>query len=254
MTEQVKESLSAWLDGEASEIEIHRLVRHYTADAAANGAAEDRSGSPETSESSVSESLRASGLRYQHMRTVLRREHGNIGLSHEIHMSLHASISAAIADEPAHSTGSVSVLGAAKPRPMWIKPVGGLAAAASLVLAVFVGTQLDLQPAVGTDSTANSTTSLASRQSVPVDVQTVSTQGSGMSTRTGAGNSFSSDAGYAPAEIYADASDANFEQTELKTLDEAKQRQLRAYLRQHDQMTRLNPNARTVIFTPPSQP
>jgi hypothetical protein len=41
------------------------------------------------------------------------------------------------------------------------------------------------------------------------------------------------------------------DQTDLKALDEDKQRQLRAYLRQHDQMARMNPNARTVIYDVP---
>lgn len=37
-------------------------------------------------------------------------------------------------------------------------------------------------------------------------------------------------------------------QLELKALDGNKQRQLRAYLREHDQMVRMNPNTRTVMF------
>lgn len=249
MTEQVRESLSAWLDGEASEIEIHRLVRHYSADPSADGTG--------------AETLLASGLTYQHVRRVLRREHGG-GISHQTHLALHARISAAIADEPAHSAGHSSA-GLAAPvgvRPVWIKPVGSLAAAASLVVAVFVGLQLGIQPGsdpVGTELASQQSALPSARTSAalsnPIDVQTVSTRGA-VPSAVAPDASFASDR-YAndlsPA-TYADAADALSGGMELKELDEAKQRQLRAYLRQHDQMTRMNPNSRTVTYPSPSQP
>ncbi|MEX0942091.1 MAG: hypothetical protein WD002_06040, partial [Pseudomonadales bacterium] len=41
---------------------------------------------------------------------------------------------------------------------------------------------------------------------------------------------------------------ATFDSGELRELDDERQRQLRAYLNEHDRMARMNPNVRTVLF------
>jgi sigma-E factor negative regulatory protein RseA len=237
VTDKIKETLSAWVDDEASEIEIHRLLRQYDAD----------------------DSVRQTGLSYQHARSLTRGDGGDIGLSLGQHLTLHQRISVAIdVEEITHADhrglGNLSKVARLSTRlPLipstWAKPASGLALAASLVVAIFLG----LQPGqIDSLDTASSTAvsmgngvsgNGVSSQTItaPINVQTVSTNsGQQASVATYAGD---------PAYQF-DKPLAN-DHTDLKALDEDKQRQLRAYLRQHDQMARMNPNARTVIYEAP---
>ncbi|MFT5803313.1 MAG: sigma-E factor negative regulatory protein RseA [Candidatus Paceibacteria bacterium] len=232
MTDKIKETLSAWVDDEASEIEIHRLLRQYDAD----------------------DSVRQTGLSYQHARSLTRGDGGDIGLSLGQHLTLHQRISVAIdVEEITHADhrglGNLSKVARLSTRlPLspstWVKPASGLALAASLVVAVFLGLQPGQIDSLNTaGSTAVNTSNGGSGQAItaPINVQAVSTNsGQQASAATYAGD---------PAYQF-DKPLAN-DHTDLKALDEDKQRQLRAYLRQHDQMARMNPNARTVIYEAP---
>ena len=232
MTDKIKETLSAWVDDEASEIEIHRLLRQYDAD----------------------DSVRQTGLSYQHARSLTRGDGGDIGLTFGQHLTLHQRICVAIDVEEItyadnRGLGNLSNVGRLSNRlPLsvstWAKPASVLALAASLVVAVFLGlppSQIDSLDTAA--STAVNTSNGVSGQAItaPTNVQTVSTNsGQQISAATYAGD---------PAYQF-DKPLAN-DHTDLKALDEDKQRQLRAYLRQHDQMARMNPNARTVIYEAP---
>jgi sigma-E factor negative regulatory protein RseA len=232
VTDKINETLSAWVDDEASEIEIHRLLRQYDAD----------------------DSVRQTGLSYQHARSLTRGDGGDIGLSLGQHLTLHQRISAAIdVEEVTHvdsrGLGNLSK-GARLPTRLplsasnWVKPASGLALAASLVVAVFLGLQpseIDSLDTAG--STAVNTSNGVSGQAItaPINVQTVSTNSAQQASA----------AAYAGDPAYQFDKPLANDHTDLKALDEDKQRQLRAYLRQHDQMARMNPNARTVIYEAP---
>jgi sigma-E factor negative regulatory protein RseA len=236
VTDKIKETLSAWVDDEASEIEIHRLLRQYDAD----------------------DSVRQTGLSYQHARSLTRGDGGDIGLSLGQHLTLHQRISVAIdVEEITHADGRSLVnlrkgnLGKVLPRSAstWVKPASGLALAASLVVAVFLGLQpgqIDSLDTAG--STAVNTSNGVSGNGVsgqtitaPINVQMVSTNSAQQASA----------AAYAGDPAYQFDKPLANDNTDLKALDEDKQRQLRAYLRQHDQMARMNPNARTVIYEAP---
>ena len=133
MTDIKKESLSALIDGEASEIEVHRLVREYRND----------------------DSLIRSWALFQQVRTVVRRsEKGFLPLNS--HLSLHERISAAVDEEETHDQAPV----ATSHRGV---VAGSLALAASLVVAVFISVQ---EP-------ADETPVALGNENVPVEVQTV---------------------------------------------------------------------------------
>lgn len=225
MTNEINETLSAWIDDEASEIEIHRLLRHCDAD----------------------DSVLQTGLGYQHVRALA---HGDAGPSLERHLALQQRISAAIdADEVTHADNrglgklsNVTRLSSRLPvtASSWAKPAGGLALAASLVVAVFLG----LQPGQ-VDTLESAASSPASAITGPVSAQTVGTQSGQSALQEGSG------VNYGGNPVYQFDKQLANDQTDLKALDEDKQRQLRAYLRQHDQMARMNPNARTVIYDVP---
>jgi sigma-E factor negative regulatory protein RseA len=112
VTEQLKQSISALLDDEISEIEVHRLLREFDSESELKSA-----------------ELKGTWVRFQQIRAVSQGHHH---LSESQHLALHSKISAAIADEDHHQwTGQT--------RPAWQKPAAGLAVAASLVVAVLVG-------------------------------------------------------------------------------------------------------------------
>jgi negative regulator of sigma E activity len=98
---------------------------------------------------------------------------------------------------------------------------GSLALAASMVVAVFFGIQLSLesQSLVDAGSQTAFTGTVSSNQSPAVDVQTVAT----------------------PSEVQR-------RPPELVELDDEKQRRLRAYLDQHDQMSRMNSGKQFVNY------
>ena len=186
-----KESLSALLDGEASEIEVHRLVRDFRSD----------------------ESLKSSWAVYQNIGSTLRAGRGSASTEH--HQQLFARITDAIESEDSHFR---KVKKAASPRTVI---AGSLALAASMVVAIFVG----IQPPSESESLADAepraavTGTVSSKQSPALDVQTVAI----------------------PSEVQQRT-------PQLVELDEEKQRRLRAYLNQHDQMSRMSAGKQFVKF------
>ena len=203
MTEHLKQSISALLDEEASEIEVHRLLREFDADT------EGQSGE-----------LKASFVRYQQIRAVSQGHHR---LSETQHLSLHASISDAIAAEDQHQWQGES-------RPSWQKQTAGLAVAASLVLAVFVGVNVQQQSQAVDASTlaANATT-----EAVPASVSTTVIDAQPVATEV--------------AET-VDMVAFNDEEMELRELDAEKQQRLREYLMRHDRSSQIKNQTQTVLF------
>ena len=176
MTVTNKESLSALIDGEASEIEVHRLVREFRSD----------------------DSLAASWSIYQQVRTTVRTEQGTLGPDY--HRQLFDRISQAIQEEDEHQVAVDNKSGAG---PLL---AGAIAIAACLVVAVFLGVQKaekDIAPAVAENIIE-------------------------------------------PAEVLAIANEV--QTAELVELDEEKQRRLRAYLNQHDRMSRMNSKPQLVNY------
>ena len=186
-----RESLSALIDGEASEIEVHRLVREFRSD----------------------ESLTSSWAIYQQIRSTLRADSGSVSIEH--HQQLFARITDAIESEDSHSR---EIQKSASPRTII---AGSLALAASMVVAIFIGIQepSESQPLANAGAQTSSMGTVSSNQSPVLDVQTVANQ-----------------------------SDVQPRTSELVELDEEKQRRLRAYLNQHDQMSRMNPGKQFVNY------
>ncbi len=190
MTEKLKQALSALIDGEANEIEVHRLLREFGSD----------------------ESLKGSWTTYEQIRAVIR---GDDRLSSEQHQILHSRISDALSME---SLPEYSGLPSRSPiQSSYMKPVVGLAAAACLAVAAWLGLQTLQTPADDVPEMAGNG---------PVPAQTAEND----------------------ANLAAAADEPAGRELELKELDAERQRQLRAYLNQHDRMARMNPNARMVIF------
>lgn len=183
MTDTKKESLSALIDNEASEIEVHRLLREFRSE----------------------KDLVGRWAVYQQVRATVRRGAEPVSpLSPEHHQALFHRITEAVEAEETHDALPKAAGISTSARVVF----GSMALAASLVVAVFIGVQ---QP--------EQTTELAeSRQNAPVEVQTV--------------------ANSAPPQQTA----------ELVELDEEKQRRLRAYLNQHDRMSRMNTDQQLVNF------
>lgn len=186
-----RESLSALIDGEASEIEVHRLVREFRSD----------------------ESLTSSWAMYQQIGSTIRADSGVVSVEH--HRELFTRITDAIESEDTHSR---EIQKSASPRVI----IGGsLALAASLVIAIFIGIQQPSEPLPLADAGAKAAPMgiVSSNQSPVLGVQTVANQ-----------------------------SDVQLRTSELVELDEEKQRRLRAYLNQHDQMSRMNPGKQFVNY------
>ena len=186
-----RESLSALIDGEASEIEVHRLVREFRSD----------------------ESLTSSWAMYQHIGSTLRTNSGSVSIEH--HKRLFTRITDAIESEDSHSRERQK---SASPRTVI---AGSLALAASMVIAIFIGIQQTSEslPLADAGAQTSSMETVSSNQSPVLDVQTVANQ-----------------------------SDVQPRTPELVELDEEKQRRLRAYLNQHDRMSRMNPGKRFVNY------
>ena len=184
-------SLSSLIDGEASEIEVHRLVRDFRSD----------------------ESLTSSWAVYQHIGSTLRAGSGSVSIEH--HQQLFMRITDAIESEDSHS---IELKKAALPRTVI---AGSLALAASMVVAIFIGIQPPSETVALDDAVPRATVTgtVSSNQSPALDVQTV-TISSEVQQRT----------------------------PELIELDEEKQRRLRAYLNQHDQMSRMSAGKQFVKF------
>lgn len=101
------------MDGEASEIEVHQLLRGFNSD----------------------ETLKGSWLTYQQVRAIVRGENC---LTSEQHRDLHTRISSAVSSEslPEFIPASRSIMGGS-----FVKPAAGIAVAASLVFAAFFALQ-----------------------------------------------------------------------------------------------------------------
>ena len=230
MTDTNKESLSALIDGEASEIEVHKLLRHVKSIEGEAGSI-----SPET------EDLHRSWARYQEIRSVIgpagSRADGHSRMAASQHLALRLRISEAIEAEDTHKLEGVSSLVGLTPRTAMAKyraPVAGLAIAASLVVAIFVGLSPLEQETGNVDAIA---TIDASADQQPVSVQTVSTTRSTAEVNT------------LEQQLLSSGEDGMLvDDLELKELNEEQRRQMRAYLQLHDRMTRTKPNRRTVNF------
>lgn len=146
MTDHLKQSISALLDEEASEIEVHRLLREFGED----------------------DSLKLSWIRYQQIRAVSQGQHH---LSEAQHLSLHGRISAAVQAEDTeyHYQPETN-------QPGWRRQTAGFAVAASLVAAVLVGINVN-QP-------ADNAIASAPANPAPISVQTVATGNSSMALPT----------------------------------------------------------------------
>lgn|GEM_PF-299088 len=254
MTEKVKESISALVDEEISEIEVHRLLRQY----------------------SDEDELRTTFVSYQQIRAIIKQENY---LSHAQHVVLHSNILAAIELEEAlvlssemasaSASASRSVQNRASRKTLMMfpermkLPAAGFAVAASMVVAVFVGFNVVDNPAnvasqdsadvLATQSATNTSlaassmplpqttasTQLDSRRTGPLDAQSVSNQ---VAMQAGAGS-----------DLQSELIEVNDSLGELRELDPDKQRQLRQYLNQHDRNIRMNPYARTVDYKQPKQ-
>ena len=208
MTEAKKESLSALIDGEAGELEVHRLVREFRSDAA----------------------LAGSWAIYQHIRAMVRT--GRPTLSPARHEALLNRISMAIEAEAGHERPEAD---SGSPRIIF----GSLALAASLILAVFIGVQQPFDAPVPDMQATGANTTVTSAPGArgglvavsPVDIG----QAGAPQTRTRAG----------PTAAQGPGAEAT---PELVELDEDKQRLLRAYLNQHDHMVRMNAAGRLVNY------
>lgn len=197
MTDHLKQSISALLDDEASEIEVHRLLREF-------------------SEEGDDGELKTSWIRYQQIRAVSQGHHH---LSESQHVSLHTRISAAIDEEQSHELVTIQ-------RPGWQRQVAGFSVAASLVVAVLVGVNLNQPSSSAVPGLAQDDTSKT------IDTLPVSFGADDQGFQTSMDIAFSED------------------ELELRELDEVKQQQLREYLMRHDRMSRMNNNTRIVNFQP----
>ena len=186
-----RESLSSLIDGEASEIEVHRLAREFRSD----------------------ESLLSSWATYQLIGSTLRANNGSVSMDY--HQQLFARITDAIESEDSHFR---EIHKAASPK---ILITGSLALAASIMIALFVGIQAtpESQPLAEVGPQADLTGAVSSNQSPALNVQKVATE----------------------IQIHQRT-------PELVELDEEKQRRLRAYLNQHDQMSRMSPGKQFVNY------
>ena len=199
MADNTRESLSALVDGEASEIELHRLLREI--------------GQEDLNDSELKNSWAA----YQQIRSVM----GNHPIySAQQHLELNRQIGAAIDAE----TDFVVDTSRLVKNNRYIKPLGGLAVAASLTLAVMVGfNQLNTGDEI----------SPTGQQTVAGTTETVDLPAPGANS-------------VVPAQMTADSQvlDPAIE-SDLRELPPDKQKRLRAYLSRYDRQ--MAPQTRTVI-------
>jgi negative regulator of sigma E activity len=236
VTDTNKESLSALIDGEASEIEVHKLLRHVKSIEGEAGSI-----SPET------EDLHRSWARYQEIRSVIgpagSKADGHSRMVASQHLALRLRISEAIEAEDTHKLEGVSSLVGLTPRTAMAKY---RAPAASLVVAIFVGLSPLEQETGNVDAIA---TIDASADQQPVSVQTVSTTRSTVEAGKNPVAGRSAEVNTLEQQLLSSGEDGMLvDDLELKELNEEQRRQMRAYLQLHDRMTRTKPNRRTVNF------
>ncbi len=244
MTEQTKELLSVLMDGEASEIEVHRLLRMMGDD----------------------ESIRRVWVTYQETRRVIRRPSGKtesgIHLSTAQHLALHSKISQAINDDVAHdlnntasspavaeaiSTGQKAKTGSTTG--FGFRPATAFAMAASLVVAVFVGTQLG---PIG-DQFGNQRGDTVAVQSNPDDViqAPVSRSDAALVTNLQSSSRPTNNTQLVSNNLASETGIRNEPSTgnlELRELDSEGQKRLREYLNEHEQMARMKSNTQFVTY------
>lgn len=205
MSGQQNESISALMDGEASEIEIHRLLRDLE----------------------KTEAMKRRFFTFQSIRQVIRSpSSGQVSLDVERHMVLFNRISAAVSEEPCHDL-------AASVKRRWTRPVAGFAVAASLLVAIGVGVNLNQEQVAGTVADQQPALQPDSR-SPAVNTRPVSTAVAGADTPSGL-------APGVPSDLY-----------QLKELDEANLKVLREYLNRHDR-ARLGSDQQLVTYPKPAR-
>jgi negative regulator of sigma E activity len=221
VSDKIRESISALMDDEISEIELHRLLRQFSGDAS-KASAESSQGSGQ--ESADQKAIKESWIAFQQIRSI---SSGESTISVTQHLDLHARISAAIDEEVIETQVETNT------SRQWKMPAVGFAVAASLVITVFVGQQVttDLNPDAGALTSVPNPNVAPSKA---IDVQTVSTAASEL----------------AGPKALATTFDAGSDQLELQELDAEKQNRLREYLNRHERVTRKNPLARTVVYPP----
>jgi sigma-E factor negative regulatory protein RseA len=141
VAENIKQSLSAMMDGEASEIELHRLLRQVGQD-----------------------DLEKSWISYQQIRSVLRNEPLYTA---QMHLELHRNINESVENDtefevntkPFRSTGR------------YLKPLGGLAVAASLAVVGFIGINQYLTDGNGSVEQLVEAEQIIESEAKPVDLE-----------------------------------------------------------------------------------
>jgi negative regulator of sigma E activity len=153
VTDNLKQSISALLDDEISEIEVHRLLRQFGED---DG------------------ELKLSWIRYAQVRAVSQGYHR---LDENQHLDLHSRISSAIEAEDHHGIEMPKSAG-------WRRQAAGFAVAASLVAAVLVGVNLNDPASLAAPDLVSVEKNV--RQSAPINAQTVGNfdEPEGFSTET----------------------------------------------------------------------
>ena len=245
-----KEILSALIDDEASEIEVHRLVRELGDD-------------PESDDA-----LRRDWALYQHLRWVARSGEAPAILSPEQHEALHQRISESIAAEDTHAARNGSERQSRKLSMPFSMKATALAASvaliASLVALVVVNVAREEQPVThtladltfkdaGSNETAQArraTASSAASNPVAATPVTATPVTANPVTATPVTERFVAERlateGFAARNVLAEnvyaerAEGLEADPPELMELDEEKQRQIRNYLRQHDLLIRMN--------------
>jgi sigma-E factor negative regulatory protein RseA len=205
VAENIKESLSALIDGEASEIELHRLLREVEQDS----------------------SLKRNWAIWQQIRNVIN---GKPVYSVQQHLDLSTEISAAVAAESELDVKD----GLIAKRSRFIKPLSGLAVAASITLAVTVGfNKLNTQPAseadagfVDTQSTSNLSTPTLAGSPVTNTIPAGNTQSVSVADNTDG-------KGIASRLANVQVLDPVIE-SDLRELPPEKEQRFRAYLLQQD--------------------
>lgn len=214
MADNIRESLSALIDGEASEIELHRLLREI---------GQDDLNCSDVQDSDLKDSeLKKSWAAYQQIRSVM----GNHPIySARQHLELSRQISTAIEAETDFAVDTSPLV----KNNRYIRPLGGLAIAASITLAVMVGFNQS-----GTDQT-----SPTGQQSVAGSIEPVDSPVAGVKTdvRTAV-----------PVQLVANSHvlDPAIE-SDLRELPPDKQQRLRAYLSRYDRQF-MDPQTRNVVL------
>lgn len=202
MADDIRESLSALIDGEASEIELHRLLRQIGQD-----------------NDLKSSDLKKSWAAYQQIRSVM----GSHPLySAQQHLELSRQIGASIELETDFTVDTSPLV----KKNRYIKPLGGLAVAASLTLAVMVGfNQLNTDDEISPTSQESVAGTNEPADRTSLDASTVIT-----------------------AQLAADNQllDPVIE-SDLRELPPEKQKRLRAYLSRYDR--RMAPAPQTALQT-----